>query len=261
MDVGEIDAILTSLPVAAGAWAFAAVSARLVPVVLLIPVLGGRWVGLPVRLAVAGALSLAVTPAVMSGGVPPTSLAAAAGLGRDVLVGITLGFAGSLVFHAAQAGGALIDASAGWGVNLAEDNETFQPMSRFLGLLAVVLFFAVGGHHLLIATVVESFRVLPPLGRTVPDPTPAVISLSASLFVLAVQLAAPAIVVTLIVDLLAGVFHRATPGTNAFFLGLTLKGGLAVGATFVALGVAAVALRGQFADLLRAVQDLINTAA
>ena len=261
MDVGEIDAILTSLPVAAGAWAFAAVSARLVPVVLLIPVFGGRWVGLPVQLAVAGALALAVTPVVMSGGAPTTSLAAAAGLGRDVLVGITLGFAGSLVFHAAQAGGAVIDASAGWGANSAEDGDAFRPMSRFLGLLAVVLFFAVGGHHLLIATVVESFRVLPPLGRTVPDPTGAVITLSASLFVLAVQLAAPAIVVTLIVDLLAGVFHRAAPGTNAFFLGLTLKGGLVVGATFVALGVAAVALRGQFADLLRAVEDLINAPA
>lgn len=231
------------------------------PVVLLIPMFGGRWVGVPVQLAVAGALALAVTPAVMSGGAPPTSLAAAAGLGRDVLVGITLGFAGSLVFHAAQAGGALIDASAGWGINSAEDRETFQPMSRFLGLLAVVLFFAVGGHHLLIATVVESFRVLPPLGRTVPDPTPAVITLSASLFVLAVQLAAPAIVVTLIVDLLAGVFHRAAPETNAFFLGLTLRGGLAIGATFLALGMAAVTLRGQFGSMLRTMRELIGTMA
>ena len=245
----------------------ACVLARLLPVVMLVPVFGGAWVPWVWRVAIGMVLAVALTPPVLAGQVVPLAADtfAVAIVGNGV-VGLVLGFAASLVFQGAHAAGSLIDLSrgAGLGAVLAPTASADRgPTGPFFALLAVTLFFVIGGHQLLLAVLVDSFRLIPPVapgaaGLAGIASRETVLALSASVFVLALQLAAPALIVVLLVDVLAGGLHRFALPVNAFFLGLTAKGTLAVGATFLALGVAAVTLRGQFADMLAALRELVG---
>jgi flagellar biosynthesis protein FliR len=241
--------------------------ARIVPVTMLVPLFGGRCAPRLIRLAIGGVLALAITPALMAGlSTPIRADLYILLLSRDLLIGLTLGFAGALVFHAIESAGALVDLSRGVTLAGAFTPGTPNrpaPTATFLGFLAVVLFFLIGGHQLLLAALADSFRHIQPLDLSAgvvnhATVTESVIALSGAMFVLALQLAAPAIIVTLLVDVAAGVLGRLTPTTNAFFLGLTVKGTLAIAAVFVAVGTIAVALRGQLADMLSAVKDLIR---
>ena len=265
-----LQSVITTPAAMAAAQSGVLVLARVLPIVMQVPIFGSPWVPVPVRLAVGVVLSAALVPVVTIGqGSPAGAAVFVVLLTRDLLVGFTLGFAASLVFRAAESAGALVDVTR--GATLARvvapaGPAWTAPTGRFFGLLAVVLFFVIGGHQLLLAAVADSFRLLPlmqPVGRALADTSARemLITLSASVFVLAVQLAAPAVVVALLVDLATGIFSRMVLPVNAFFLGLTLRGTLAVAATFVAMGIIAIVFRGQFADMLTAIANLTRTFA
>src|SRR5215468_2746316 len=97
------------------AWALA--SLRVLPVTLLCPVLGGQLVPAPVRLAVAGALALALRPLV--GDVPERSIELLVRCGREAALGLLIGMGASLPFDAARIGGRLVDLVRGTSAEAA----------------------------------------------------------------------------------------------------------------------------------------------
>jgi flagellar biosynthetic protein FliR len=68
-----------------------------------------------------------------------------------------------------------------------------------------------------------------------------------------VALAAPVIVALWLTDLALGLVARAAPQVPVYFVGLPLKGLLAIGLVLVSLGVLASALAGDFAAWLHLV--------
>src|SRR5262249_53889760 len=83
--------------------AWALTSIRVLPVTLLCPVGGGQLVPAPVRLAVAGALGLALRP--LAGSPPEGALDVLARCGREAAVGLVIGMGAALPFDAARIGG------------------------------------------------------------------------------------------------------------------------------------------------------------
>jgi type III secretory pathway component EscT len=97
------------------AWALA--SLRVLPVTFLCPVLGGQLVPAPVRLAVAGALALALRPLV--GNVPEGSSEVLVRGGREATLGLLIGMGAALPFDAARIGGRLVDLVRGTSAEAA----------------------------------------------------------------------------------------------------------------------------------------------
>ena len=138
-------------------------------------------------------------------------------LGREVMVGIVMGFVGACMFRAAEAAGYLTDVLRG-----ASMSEALSPMgagkSSPLGalmiLLAVVVFFEIGGPVHLTAALARSYEAIPlisPMGFAGSPHAMAMVAIAASakLIESAIGLCAPALVALLLADIVLGVVGRA----------------------------------------------------
>ncbi|MCB9557746.1 MAG: flagellar biosynthetic protein FliR [Deltaproteobacteria bacterium] len=245
MALGELSQLLWGIEPSAAAAALISLLARLAPLIWIAPVFGGRLVPTPIRLGFALSLALLILPALAPQASQlgkQSSLFLTAIFVKEVCVGFSIGFLVALVFWAVQSTGALIDSARGASnaeTLVLQSGERSTPFANFHVQLAVVLFFAIGGHRLAIRAIVSSYQAIP-LARwldiaSLGQFSGLVIRLTADLFVLSLSLAAPVIVALLLTDLALGVINRFVPQINVFFLAMPLK---------AALGIAVVAVAG-----------------
>ena len=98
------------------------------------------------------------------------------------------------------------------------------PFGRLYQMAAVVLLFASDGHQVVLAGLVRTFDALP-LGAML-EPAALASTLSDGLtqmFLAALQIAGPLLVVLFLADVGLGLLTRVAPALNAFALGFPLK--------------------------------------
>ena len=142
----------------------------------------------------------------------------------EVLTGAVLGF---LVFQATTVAGAMIDQMGGFAMASAFDplNLTQNtPMSRLFQMTTLVLLFASNAHLIMVAGIIKTFTVLP-LGSWGLSGFVSSLGISqiSQLFVSAVQIAGPLMIVMLLADVGLGLLTRVAPALNAFAMGFPLK--------------------------------------
>jgi len=181
-----------------------------------------------IKAMLAVGLALAMSPRLQP--VDGGSLSTAGFVGAlvmQVLIGGALGFLVALVFAAVQGAGTFIDLFGGFQMAAAFDPMSMTSGAQFARLYqytAVVLLFASDGHQMLIAGLARTFDALPigagldmaRLGSTLVDGT-------SQMFVAALQIAGPLIVVLFLTDVGLGLLTRVSPAMNAFALGFPLK--------------------------------------
>jgi flagellar biosynthetic protein FliR len=246
------------LPIALGA-------ARATPIVWMVAPLGGPRLPAPARVGLALLLAALASPIlVASAGAAALGQASAPRLAllfaREVLVGLCLGFVADAAFRAAEIAGRLSDSLR--GANIAEilvptAEERSSPLGVLYLLLATVVFLQIGGVPRLCEALLDSYRVLPVGGGldagSARQAAAIVTAASARLIASGVALAAPVIVALWLTDLALGLVARAAPQVPVYFIGLPLKGLLAIGLVLVSLGVLEGVLAGDFAAWLRLV--------
>ena len=150
-----------------------------------------------------------------------------AALVAQALVGAALGFGVMLVFSALQSAGGLIDIFGGFQVSSGYDplgmtsGAVFQ---RFYQLLALVLLFVTDGYLVVVSGLVRTFDALPV--DAILDPAAVAENLAGGLgqmFLAALQIAGPMVVVLFLADVGLGLLTRVAPALNAFALGFPLK--------------------------------------
>jgi flagellar biosynthetic protein FliR len=164
-------------------------------------------------------------------------------IGREVAVGLTLGFVGSLVFRAAETAGRLTDILR--GANLAEvlnpiSDERTSPLGDVTLLLAVVIFLEIGGLGHVASALARSYDAVPVAATARPagfaQAAALAVAASAQMLEAALGLAAPALVALLLADLALGALGRVAPQIPLYFVGMPLKALLGVGALLMAVG-------------------------
>lgn len=221
------------------AWALA--SMRVLPVTLLCPVLGGQLVAAPVRLAVAGALGLALRPLV--GLVPAASLEVLECCAREAAVGLLVGMGAALPFDAARIGGRLIDLVRGTSAEAALPGVGHREAvtGDLLHQLLVSLALAAGALPALVRAVARS-HVLVPLGRGVADAGGlGVARLVGVAVATGLAVAAPVVALSWATDAAVGLALRAAPGLAATELATPVR--ILGGATVLWLSLGLVADR------------------
>jgi len=195
-----------------------------------------------VKALLAMGLALVVAPRARAAS-DPTDVAAFAGqVLVQVLIGAALGFLVALVFSALQSAGGLIDLFAGFQLSQAYDPLNLVNGAQFARLYqftAIVLLFASDGYQVVIAGLVRTFDVLP-LGTPLNLAAMAAVSTRGltQMFLAALQIAGPLVVVLFLADVGLGLLTRVAPALNAFALGFPLK----ILLTLVLAGTAYVAL-------------------
>lgn len=200
--------------------------------------------GVPLRIKgmLAVALSILVAPQAAAG--LTTSMETGAfviSLISQLVIGALLGFMVYLVFSAVQSAGSVIDLFAGFQMSQAFDplmNVNGAQMTRLMQMVALGLLFVSGGAELVLGGLFRTFTALPVTGFLARDAGERLLPGLAQMFVAAVQIAGPIVVVLFLADVGLGVLTRVAPALNAFSLGFVLKiliTLLAAGSIFVAL--------------------------
>ncbi|NVM77647.1 type III secretion protein T [Duganella sp. SG902] len=155
-------------------------------------------------------------------------------VGKEMFIGLVIGYAASAVFWVAQSVGVVIDNMAGFN-NVQTSNplrgEQSTPISNVLIQLAIVLFYVAGGMLFLLATVFESFRWWP-LTATLPSldgvAQTFLISRVDSVAAATVKLAAPVMLVLVLIDLAFGLVAKAADKLEPMSLSQPVRGAVAL---------------------------------
>lgn len=229
------------------AWiaAFAYPLSRILAFVAAAPLWGTAGMPRRLRLILGLALALALTPALPTmPAVNPATWQGVTLIAQQMLIGIGMGLAARIVFSAVNIAGEYIGLQMGLGFATAYDpmsSSQTPVITEFLGLINMLLFLSVNGHLMFIATLAQSFHVLP-VGSDILGAVSwlNLVELGGKMFATGLLLALPIIVALMIANLALAVLTRAAPQLNIFAVGfpLTLGGG------FIALAISMHYLAG-----------------
>lgn len=193
---------------------------------LAAPVFGAPQVPVQLRLVVALAIGIPAMAAT-DFQLPLDGLASIEGfmlVAGEVLAGLALGFAVQIGFAAALVAGETIGNAMGLGFAGMVDPASGQSapaIGQFLSILATFLFLATGGHLALAATVVESYRALPPGNAWIGgDSLMGMVLFGSTLFAAGLSIALPVGSALILVQIVMGVLARSAPALNLFAVGL-----------------------------------------
>jgi len=147
----------------------------------------------------------------------------------EVIVGYIIGFISGLVLQSAQAAGDILDIQMGLSVaNILSPTTGAQTSitGAFLYLVALLTFFIVNGHHLLISALYHSYTGIPLISFidfSRPNLLMHLLSMLGFFWISAIQLCAPILLLIFLVDFSFGIVSRVAPQVNVFMLGFQVK--------------------------------------
>ena len=218
---------------------------RIAGAFLMLPLLTTETVPAMVRNSFMVSLAIMVLPAALAG-TPMDNLGTIEWpmiILKEVFIGVSIGFTFGIVFWAVSAVGGVIDTQV--GMSMAQIFDPIQGHQtslhgEFLSQFATFLFMASGAFLVFLDLLMGSY-VLWPVASYFPD-LPAV---GMNLFVgqfdfmmtTVLVMAAPVMVVLLIIDLSFGLVNRYAPQLNVFALTMPIKAWLATAIILLMLGV------------------------
>lgn len=145
----------------------------------------------------------------------------------EVVTGAALGFLVYMVFAAVQSAGSLIDLFGGFSMAQAFDPQAMvngAQFTRLFQMTTLALLFASDGYQLVIGGLARSFDAIPlGGGLDLTHPAEAMVGAVTQMFLAAVQIAGPLLVILFLADAGLGLLTRVAPALNAFALGFPLK--------------------------------------
>ena len=213
---------------------FALIMARVMAIVVLVPFLGGKNAPMEVKMGVGITITLLVWPTALqalTGDVPVTAIGFTLMMMKETFVGLIIGFVASKVFYTVEIAGQLIDILRGANQIQLQVPEIEERSSAFGSLqfqLLLALFLALRLHHPFIVSLFESFRAVPlndwPHFQAGFGPfVDYCARTTADVIFIAVLIAMPIGIVTLIIETAFGLMNRVAPQINAYFMAMPAK--------------------------------------
>jgi flagellar biosynthetic protein FliR len=203
-------------------WPFA----RCMAMLATSPVLGEAYVPLAVRALLSVVLAFMLLPMTQGAAMPdPFSLAGVVAMAEQAVIGGAIGLALQLTMAVVGMLGFL--ASSQIGFSMAQMNDPINGqqsdvVSGMLGLVAILVFFSIDGHLVLVGVLGQSLKAWPVGGGYHPLLLQTVALNVGWVFAAAILLALPIVFSTLVVQIGLGFLNRVAPSLNLFSLGFSL---------------------------------------
>ena len=209
---------------------YALVFARTGSMVMLLPAIGEAGIPSRVRLALALAVSFAMTPVVAHlypQEMPQSVMAFGLMLSQEITAGVLVGLMSRIIMSVLSVAGAVIAMQTGLSYAQSIDpsmGEQAAIVGNLLSMLGAVLIFATDLHHLAIGAIQGSYTLIPP-GASLPtgDMAELAVRLVSGSFGLGLQLAAPFIVFAFAVNAATGLLARMMPQMQVFFVAMPIN--------------------------------------
>jgi len=190
------------------------------------PVIGDALVPVPVRALLSVVLAFLMLPLTKGAVAPdPFSLAGVVLMVEQAVIGGVIGLALQLTMAVVNMLGFLVSSQVGFSMAQMNDPVNGQQsdvISGLLGLVAILVFFAVDGHLVLAGVLGQSFLAWP-VGAGYGGLLLQTVALNVGwVFSAAILLALPIVFSTMVVQVGFGFLNRVAPSLNLFSLGFSL---------------------------------------
>lgn len=209
---------------------FFLILARIAGVFIQAPIFSSRSFEAPAKIAFAVWLALVlwfVTP--VSSVLPTTLIGFVINMIAEVALGFAMGFISNMIFIAIQGAGEIIDLQMGLSVASALDpifGAVISIIGRLAFFVALIVFLAFDGHHLILSALHQSFSIIP-AGKIANFTAYNLVNLLADIgtmfWMTAIKLAVPAVLLIFLADFTFGIVSRVAPQVNVFMLGFQVK--------------------------------------
>jgi flagellar biosynthetic protein FliR len=202
---------------------------RVMSLCVIAPIFGNRAVGARIKIGLGFFIALILMPLIMKAQ-PPTVRAWSALpllIIGECSVGFMIGMISSLLFAATHLSGEILGRHMGFGLaRLIDPNFGGQTsvVAQFENLVALMLFLAISGHHLLVLALCDSFTIVP-IGGVHCESAMAMelVRITGRIFPVAIKITAPAFVILIVTTVVVGLVARCVPQMNVLIVGLPLK--------------------------------------
>lgn len=208
----------------------ALVAGRLAGIIMFLPLISGLSIPVRVRALFVLALAMLVTPLVhMPQTLPTDVMALALAVGAEFLLGVVMGLALRLVYTGLEIAGLMIAQQAGLAFSQIADPATgvrSSLLSSFYVQVGSIAFLILGGHRVLVAAALDTFRTIPLIGggQVWLDGVPMLLDAVMVGASIAVRVAAPVVLTLFLVNVALGFVGRTVPQLNIITVGFPIKG-------------------------------------
>jgi flagellar biosynthetic protein FliR len=182
----------------------------------------------------------------------------------EALVGLMLGLAVHFVFDGVQLAGQVLGFQMGFSLANVVDPETeidTPVIAIFHQAIALLIFLQIDAHHLMLRALGKSLEYLPPgTVLATPGTVEGMTKAAGGLLLVAVQLAAPVLIATLMADVALGFLGKASPQLPVLFVGLSVKNVIGLGVMMAALVFWPGLLGRMFANAASTAERLLHLA-
>jgi flagellar biosynthetic protein FliR len=183
---------------------------------------------------------------------------------EEAAAGLLLGLAANFIFEAALMAGQILGVQIGYALANVFDPQTqadLPVLSEFHQMSALLIFLQLDVHHWLMRALVRSFAYLPTGGFTLTrTATGALLHAAGGMFLGGVQIAAPSLVATLVVDVTLGFLGKASPQLPVLFIGIAVKNLVGLSVLLVAIAYWPRVFHSQFAQAIETAERLLRLA-
>ena len=213
---------------------------RISGIFIVSPFFGSMNISVYFRVGLALAMTVMLFPVIDKLGpvaAPETIIMFAVTAIGELFIGWLIGFVAYISFAAITMAGKVMDMQVGFAIVNVVDPTSGQQIpliGSFLYNLAVIILLVTNGHHMIIAALVESFRVVPLAGME-PNISMALLiaNFTSGIFLTGMKIAMPITFAILLTNVGLGILARTMPQMNIFVVGIPMQ--LMIGITILSM--------------------------
>ncbi len=244
--------------------AVSVVGARVSGLLVFAPFFGSNAIAPRIKVGMVVLLTAVLYPVCAPRVAPQTSSGVASVVLSESLIGLLLGLAVQFVFEATQFAGQVMGMQVGFGlVNIIDPNTQVDTpvLAVFSQTIAMLIFLQLGVHRWIVRALASSFNYLPPgaafaSGAVVQE----LLRAAGGILLAGVQIAAPVLVATLLIDLVLGFLGKASPQLPVLFLGLSAKSMAGLLILAISLKYWPAILERYFTNAIHSAETLLHLA-
>ncbi|MGD0963623.1 MAG: flagellar biosynthetic protein FliR [Candidatus Acidiferrales bacterium] len=183
---------------------------------------------------------------------------------REAVLGLMMGLSVQIVLEGAQLAGQLAGAQLGFSLAAIIDPQTnieTPVLTIFYQMVALLIFLQLNVHHWILRAVVKSFGYFPVgTGVVTLGAARELLRAAGAMWLIGVQIAAPVLLATLVIDVTIGFLSKASPQLPAMLLGISAKSLAGYVLLAVSVGLWPLLLEHKFLNALGWMERVLGVA-
>ena len=203
---------------------------RIGGILFALPVIGDSPTPVRARMLLSLALTVGLYPLIPPTWAPSLSVDAlqlAAYVAKELMIGLVVGFVARIAFDGVLMAANVVSYQMGFGTAnmfMPDFSSQLDAFSAFHRMIIMLIFLTLGLHHVFIAAIVDTFRLIPGGAAELHGSLgPLLVETTGGIITIGIQLAAPILVALLFTMAALGLIARTVPNMNVFVMSFPIS--------------------------------------